>query len=260
MEFCTDMPADRIEDIAARSDSTGRDAPIETQQAFWNQWNAMFLEHARATTSQRQAQVIDGWLARLGRRDLEILDVGCGSGWTCERLRPYGRVTGTDLSNEVLRIAQQKFPEVTFVAGDFTTLDLAQARWDVVVTLEVLAHVADQPAFVRRLAQRLKPGGHLMLSTQNRFVLERSDGVAPRAPGQIRQWVNLRELRALLAREFEIDELITVVPWGHRGILRLLNSTKLNRALSWVIPQPVLDRWKERAGLGHTAMVLARRR
>lgn len=239
---------------------TGVGEALEVQQAFWNRWNSLFVQNQRGPTSQRQAEVVLGWLDRWRRRDLDILEVGCGSGWMCSRLAAYGRVTGTDLSDEVLSVAQQKWPEVSFVAGDFMTMPLPEAAYDAVVTLEVLSHVPDQADFFRRIARSLRPGGQLMIATQNRFVLERWAEVAPRSEGQIRRWVSPRELRSLLEPEFVVDELFTVYPFAHGGILRIVNSPKLNRLAAIFFGQPRLDHWKERAGLGHTIMALATRR
>lgn len=240
--------------------ATGSDASIADQRAFWNSWNRIFVGAERGPTSQRQAEVIEGWLQALGRHDLSIVDVGCGTGWMCRKLLPFGAVVGIDLSHEVLAHAQPHIPEARLIAGDIMQLDLTTIRADVVVTLEVLAHVADQAAFLRRIAQLLKPGGHLMLATQNRFVLERSSGVAPRAQGQIRQWVDRHRLRSLIAERFEIRQLISICPYGHHGVLRVVNSPKLNDALSRFVAQPRLERLKERLWLGHTLMVLAQLR
>lgn len=242
------------------AEGAGIDEPVELQRDFWDHWNSMFLENQRGPTSQRQAQIVIAWLQRWNRRDLDILEVGCGSGWMCAGLTRFGKVVGTDLSQDVLAAAQRKWPEVRFVAGDFMSMAFARESSDVVVTLEVLSHVADQAEFVKRIARTLRPGGQLMLATQNRFVLERWSEVAPRAPGQIRRWVRPGELRRLLEREFVVEELYTVFPFAHGGILRLVNSPKLNRLLSPVFGQSRLDRWKEQAGLGHTIMALARKR
>lgn len=234
---------------------------LGVQERFWNEWNANHRERVVGPVSLAQADRIVGWLSKLGRTDLTILDVGCGSGWMCERLTTFGRVTGTDLAGEVIERARARLPNVTFVAGDFMTLDLPSAPFDVVVTLEVLSHVADQAAFVDRLASVLKPGGLLMMATQNRFVLERSEGVAPKAEGQIRQWVDHAQLRQLLRTRFDVLELSSLFPnWGHRGILRIVNSPRLNSLLAHVIPKSSLDRAKERMFLGHTLMALAQRK
>jgi 2-polyprenyl-3-methyl-5-hydroxy-6-metoxy-1,4-benzoquinol methylase len=134
--------------------------------------------------------VVCEWLQSLGRTDLDIIEVGCGSGWFSPRLTRFGRVTGTDLSDDALARAQQRAPEVRFVAGDFMELDFGTDCFDVVVTLEVLSHVADQRAFIRKLARHLRPGSHLMLATQNRFILQYLNRRPPPAPGQLRRWVD----------------------------------------------------------------------
>ena len=77
-------------------------AAISLQQSFWNGWNASHREHDLQDVSIRQAEVVCGWLKSLGRSDLKILEVGCGSGWFGPRLAKFGETTGTDLSDEVL--------------------------------------------------------------------------------------------------------------------------------------------------------------
>ncbi len=238
------------------SSSRGRDPPLQTQQDYWSAWNGIFVGHQRGPISQRQAQVIEGWLAGCERTDMRILEVGCGTGWMVDRMRPFGEVTGTDLSEAVLAIAQQAIPDARLVAGDFMTVDLPSEHYDVVVTMEVLSHVSNQDAFLARIADLLKPGGTLMLATQNRPVLERCEDVTPRT-GQIRDWVDRHSLQALLARQFRIDTMFSICPHGHLGYLRIVNSVKLNRLVSTVIPQAKLDAAKERLWLGHTIMVKA---
>lgn len=239
---------------------TGLDAPVGLQADYWNRWNSLFLEHARARPSQRQAEVVTAWLERLKRRDLRILDVGCGTGWMAERMSAWGSVTAIDLSSGVLEVARAKFPHIRFMAGDFMHLDLPAGGADVVVSLEVLAHVADQPAFLRHAAERLAPGGWLMLSTQNRYVYERMDGISPLAPGLIRRWVSRSELRTLLERDFVVHDIVTVVPNGHHGALRVVNSTKLNQLAGRLLGDGRIERAKERLGLGQTLLALAQRR
>ena len=138
------------------------------------------------------------------------------------------------------------------------TLELEPEQFDVVVTLEVLAHVADQQAFVERIAKLLKPSGLLMLATQNRPVLERFNRIEPPGPGQIRRWVDARELTALLSRSFRILELKSVTPRANRGVMRLLNSRKINHPIRTLFGDR-FENLKERLGLGWTLVALARK-
>ncbi|MBR0679043.1 class I SAM-dependent methyltransferase [Roseomonas eburnea] len=228
------------------------------QQGFWNRWNTETREQRRDEVSWRQQREVLGWLQALDRRDLDIIDVGCGAGWLTEHLLPFGRVTGTDLSDQVLARAATRIPQARFVPGDFMALDFGEAAFDVAVSLEVLSHVADQQGFLRRVARLLRPGGHLMLATQNRPILERNR-IPPPEPGQLRRWVDRRELRALLEPEFEVLRIHTVTPRADRGLLRIANSYKLNR-MARLVAGDGFERLKERCGLGWTIMALGRRR
>ncbi len=145
--------------------------PVPLQQQFWNEWNSSTREQQLDEVSYRQAKIVRNWLDLMGRRDLDILEVGCAACWFCEELAQYGQVTGTDLSNEVLENAQKRMPVVKLVSGDFMALDFGVEQFDVIVALEVLSHVENQPAFMAKLAKHLRPNGSLMLATQNQPVL-----------------------------------------------------------------------------------------
>lgn len=240
--------------------STKTDIPIDDQRRMWSRWNAIGRERVLPEGPKRQAAVVEDWLRSLRRTDLDLIDVGCGAGWMCERLIPYGRVVGTDFVEDVLQRAQTRMPRIRFVAGDFMALDFARSSFDVVVTLEVLSHVWDQTAFLARVASLLRPGGLLMLSTQNRPVLERWSVVGAAEPGQLRRWVNASELRALLRPSFDLLQMTSVQPVGDQGFLRVLNSVKLNQVFRAALGARRVERIKERLMLGHTLMALARKR
>jgi 2-polyprenyl-3-methyl-5-hydroxy-6-metoxy-1,4-benzoquinol methylase len=88
--------------------------------------------------------------------------------------------------------------------------------YDAVVCVETFSHVPDQVAFVKRLADLLKPDGTLILTTQNRTVFIRSR-VMQQGEGQIRRWVTPSELQGLLGTRFHEIEMATITPAGDRG-------------------------------------------
>ena len=235
------------------------DQPIAVQQAYWNDWNAAKNERPLSDISADQRELVVQWLSRIGRTDLKILEVGCGAGWLCPSLKPFGHVTATDLSEGVLREAAARVPDVKFVAGDFMELDLGTGQYDVIVSLEVLSHVADHPAFMAKLATLLRPGGMLMLATQNRPVLERHNNVPPPAPEQLRNWVDRDELMALLMPHFEIRQLRSISATANKGFYRLILGRKAKRAMRALFGRS-LENAMARAGLGWTLIALARKR
>src|SRR4029078_4053149 len=101
--------------------------------------------------------------------DKTALDVGCGAGLLAEPLARLGaKVTGIDASPDVIAVAQEHAAagglDIHYVAGDVQLLD---GQFDLITSLEVIEHVADPAAFITALANRLAPGGLLILSTPN---------------------------------------------------------------------------------------------
>ena len=235
----------------------------DCQRQFWDDWNARYrgpeaLSRLDAATLLRQETVLL-WMRELALSNPLIMDLGCGTGWLSAQLAGFGRVTGVDIAVASIRKACQRFPDIEFRAGDLGDLDVGLERYDVVVCLETLSHVPDQEAFLTRIREVLKPGGYLIMTTQNRFVFERRSDVFPQGAGQIRRWVTTAELKRLVRGKFVVRRLTTMLPEGHGGILRLVNSTKLNRLLCRAVSAEALARVKERAGLGQTIALLAQR-
>ena len=223
---------------------------MDEQRRHWTEWNSWVKTRENQSIGRRQMAEVERWLTRTGRTDLDILEVGCGSGWFTPHLTRFGTVTATDLA---VVEGPQRYPGVTFIEGDFMDLDFG--RFHVIVTLEVLSHVPDQAAFMAKLASHLDLSGLLMLATQNRPVLEHFNDIDPPASGQLRRWVDRSELRRLAEPHFAIHELFTATPVADRGVMRLVNAKRWNRAIG-----NRLDPLKERLGLGWTLMMLAEAR
>lgn len=236
------------------------DIPLDQQRLAWNLWNAEERESRLSAHALRMAGYVEAAVAPVARPDLEILEVGCGTGWLCTRLADCGRVTGVDLSDEVLARAQRREPRVRFIAGDFMSIELPPASFDVVVTLDTLSHVADQAGFVERIAELMRPSASLILCTQNGPVLDRCSDVPGPQPGQLRHWVDHRALRALLTPWFHVEHLSSIEPRGHLGLLRLFNSVKLNALAASAFGADRIESLKERRFLGSSLVVSARRR
>jgi 2-polyprenyl-3-methyl-5-hydroxy-6-metoxy-1,4-benzoquinol methylase len=234
------------------------ETPIDEAQV-WDDWNTEHCYGKLDEASERRMHEVLLSLADLKIQGAKILEVGCGAGRLSPSLCEFGRVTAVDLGKKIIEIAKARHPEVDFRSGDILTLDLPVNSFDVIVTLGTLAHIADQDAFMRRLAQLLKPGGFLLLNTQNKFVLDRREDIGP-ANGWIRKWTTVSTLKRLLRPEFSIQRLTTLEPGGHLGVLRIINSQRINHYLDAALGAARVKRLKESAGLGRNIYVVAVKR
>ncbi|MCH8553185.1 MAG: bifunctional 2-polyprenyl-6-hydroxyphenol methylase/3-demethylubiquinol 3-O-methyltransferase UbiG [Natronospirillum sp.] len=107
-----------------------------------------------------------------GRR---VLDVGCGGGLLAEAMAVRGAdVLGIDMSAVAIQVAQGHAQQAGLDSVRYRQLpveELEEDQFEVITCLEMLEHVPDPEAIIQQCAQRLQPGGHLILSTINRNLL-----------------------------------------------------------------------------------------
>ena len=106
---------------------------------------------------------------------LAVLDIGCGGGLVAEPLTRLGAdVTGIDPAAESIAAAKAHAEgaslEIAYEATTAEALADQGTSFDAVLLLEVVEHVPDVPAFLKRLAPLVKPGGVMILSTLNRTL------------------------------------------------------------------------------------------
>ena len=145
---------------------------------------------------------------------LRILDIGCGGGLLCEPLTRLGAaMVGADPAERNIEAARLH-AETSGLVIDYraTTAEaLADAgeRFDVVLAMEVVEHVADVALFVKRCAEMVNPGGVLIAATLNRtlksFALaivgaEYVLGWLPRGTHRWDKFVTPNELEAAVER------------------------------------------------------------
>lgn len=227
---------------------------------WWDLWN----RRDRATSVDplfvRLGQVVMSEVRSLPVQQPDVLEIGCGTGWFAEGLSGFRSYLGLDLSPEAVTIAKQRLPALDFVAADFHEWEPPARQYDVAILLDTVAYFRDQDFAMAKVVSLLKPGGFVVLSTVNPFVYSRISWVGPPGDGQVRKWLSKSHLRALLHRNsLRTLKHYTVFPSGDRGILRLINTPRLNKPLEVVIPENWIRRTKESLGIGRFQIVVAQR-
>ena len=110
---------------------------------------------------------------------LDVLDIGCGGGILSVAVAAYGAcVHGIDVTDRNIVTAQRHVARAPTTKGldlrfEYTSaeaLAASGARYDAVLSMEVVEHVADLSGFVAANCELVKPGGALALSTINRTL------------------------------------------------------------------------------------------
>lgn len=145
---------------------------------------------------------------------LALVDIGCGGGVLSEPLARLGaEVTGLDPAPTNIAVAQAH-AERSGLAIDYreTTIESLVAegrRFDIVLAMEVVEHVADVEAFVGACCAAVKPGGLLVMATLNRTLKSYALAIVgaeyvlrwlPRGTHDWEKFVTPAELEAAIAR------------------------------------------------------------
>jgi 2-polyprenyl-6-hydroxyphenyl methylase/3-demethylubiquinone-9 3-methyltransferase len=147
-------------------DPNGKFAPL-------HRFNPVRLEFIRERAMARFGRDAK---ARAPFEGLRLLDIGCGGGLLCEPMRRLGfDVAGVDASERNIAVASAH-AEAMGLAIDYRAstaealLAEAAARFDVVLNMEVVEHVAEPGQYLRDCARLLKPGGLMIVATLNRTL------------------------------------------------------------------------------------------
>nr|WP_155859937.1 class I SAM-dependent methyltransferase [Kordiimonas gwangyangensis] len=103
--------------------------------------------------------------------DMELLEVGCGTGSTAILHAPYVKhIRATDISENMLTIAREKaaaagITNIGFECTSVDALDVPDGSIDMALALSILHLLPNRAEVLKTLHRALKPGGYLVTST-----------------------------------------------------------------------------------------------
>ena len=141
---------------------TGLEPTIDELAAYYGDYPVH--DQLSPVTIKRYDDLVEDFAAyrRLGR----MLDVGCGAGIFLERARLKGwEVHGTEFGQRALASCRSR--GIAIIEGPLDPANYPKASFDVVCSFEVMEHLTDPGAELRRMASLLRPGGALYITTPN---------------------------------------------------------------------------------------------
>ena len=178
-----------------------------------------------------------------GTRPARIVDAGCGTGGMLAALRENfagALLIGVDLEEQAVRISAGLGVADHVLRASINALPLGSARFDAVISLDVLYHAdVDEAAALAELKRVLRPGGPLIVNLPAFEALRGAHDVAVHGARRYTP----RRLAALAAAEgLEVEHWTcwntTLLPlvWAWRTFGRLAGSeaSDLRPAPAWV--------------------------
>lgn len=96
-----------------------------------------------------------------------VLDVGCGEGHLLKRLRRVCDPSGIDISPDAVATARENARLTSVEVADATKLPFGAERFDGILCIDVLEHLACPEACIHDAYRVLRPGGLFLISTPN---------------------------------------------------------------------------------------------
>jgi 2-polyprenyl-3-methyl-5-hydroxy-6-metoxy-1,4-benzoquinol methylase len=139
--------------------------PLPSREALDALYQQAHPDHWQYAPEQRPDwQITWDWMhAHL--RGGSVLDVGCFDGAFLDALGPEWTRYGVELNEAALRRAEQR--AIRIVARDVDDLASLAQQFDVVTAFNVIEHVADCRLLLRRMADRVRPGGVVAVASGN---------------------------------------------------------------------------------------------
>jgi ubiquinone/menaquinone biosynthesis C-methylase UbiE len=190
--------------------------------------------------------------------ETRVLDVGCGTGNYAAALTEAAscRVSGIDPSQRMLDRARDAAPWESLAQSSGESLPFGDDAFDVVISTDVIHHIADRDAYFREAVRVLQPGGRLVTVTDSHDTIPRRRPLSSHFPEtvnvELRRYPSVPTLLEEMARAgFAAPRVVEVSHDYHLDDIQAYQD----RAFSSLL---LIDEEAFRRGIGRLEADLAR--
>lgn len=145
---------------------------IKSPDAYLREYSNLMSE----TTNVYRIKAVLETLPRLPGH-VKLLDLACGAGAYTREMRT-GRfenrleIVALDRESTCVSAYKMNNPGAEGVVGDVCDTGLEPGQFDLTLGLDIIEHLENEDQFLQEIYRTLKPGGWLVLSTQNSLCIE----------------------------------------------------------------------------------------
>lgn len=140
--------------------------PNEAMRIYLAQRDEMY-ERSKETVIKEVLMNVYGGAGVAGKSVLEI--GAAGGNFAAWFLKQGAQVTCIDICEPILKKSQELYGDATFIVGDATRAEILNGAnsFDLVFAKDVIEHIAEDEVFLQNMFRHIKPGGAIVLVTQN---------------------------------------------------------------------------------------------
>ena len=132
-------------------------------------WNKHKLYGYADSEYRLNQQKIIQLMKECAHERLKTLDVGCGIGSLSQDLKKLSpEIYGVEISKEAAKEAKKK---IDVIIADAQFLLFRENTFDIIISNQVIEHIADVDSFFMEINRALKSKGYLIISTPNLCAL-----------------------------------------------------------------------------------------
>lgn len=146
------------------------DEDLKKQQELYDEGWRQELGAGKEERGNLQANLAFLALTNVLKPGDRILEIGCGIGSVVFELGRKGYdITGMDISREAIEYGRKKYGDIPLEVQAAETLPYEDESFDAVLSFDLFEHIASIDKHISEVWRALRPGGHYLFQTPNKY-------------------------------------------------------------------------------------------